>query len=75
MSEQIPVSIIIPVYNVAPYLRCCLDSVILQTFVEFEAILIDDGSTDESGIICDEYAGKDNRFIVIHQENGGISSA
>ena len=75
MITQIPISIIIPVYNVAPYLRCSLDSVISQTFVEFEAILIDDGSTDESGIICDEYADKDNRFIVIHQENGGLSSA
>ena len=75
MSKQIPVSIIIPVYNVAPYLRCCLDSVIAQSFTEFEAIVIDDGSTDESGIICDEYADKDPRFTVIHKKNGGISSA
>ena len=75
MSTQIPVSIIIPVYNVAPYLRCCLDSVIAQTFSEFEVIIIDDGSTDESSVICDEYADKDNRFIVVHQKNGGLSSA
>ena len=74
MSTQIPVSIIIPVYNVAPYLRCCLDSVIAQTFSEFEVIIIDDGSTDESSVICDEYADKDNRFIVIHQKDYFIPS-
>lgn len=75
MSTQVPVSIIIPVYNVAPYLRCCLDSVIAQSFTEFEAIVIDDGSTDESSIICDEYAKRDTRFSVIHKKNGGLSSA
>ena len=75
MSIQIPISIIIPVYNVERYLRCCLDSVVAQSFSKFEAILIDDGSTDESGIICDEYATNDTRFVVIHQKNGGISSA
>lgn len=68
-------SIIIPVYNVAPYLRECLDSVLAQTFADWEAICVDDGSTDESGAILDEYAARDKRFRVIHKENGGVSSA
>lgn len=68
-------SIIIPVYNVAPYLRECLDSVLAQTFTDWEAICVDDGSTDGSGAILDEYAAKDNRFRVIHQKNAGVSSA
>ncbi|MBA1336764.1 MAG: hypothetical protein HPY66_3200 [Firmicutes bacterium] len=69
------ISIIIPVYNVAPYLRECLDSIQEQTFKDFEAILIDDGSTDGSGKICDWYASKYKRFKVIHKSNGGVSSA
>ena len=68
-------SIIIPVYNVAPYLRECLDSVLNQTFENWEAVCVDDGSTDESGAILDEYGAKDNRFKVIHQKNEGVSSA
>ena len=68
-------SIIIPVYNIAPYLRECLDSVLAQTFIDWEAICVDDGSTDGSGVILDEYAAKDNRFMVIHQENRGVSAA
>ena len=68
-------SIIIPVYNVAPYLRECLDSVLAQTFTDWEALCIDDGSTDESGSILDEYAAKDSRFRVIHQANAGVSAA
>ena len=68
-------SIIIPVYNVAPYLRECLDSVLAQTFTEWEAICVDDGSTDGSGGILDEYAAKDVRFKVIHQVNAGVSAA
>ena len=69
------VSIIVPVYNTAPYLRACLDSILSQTFTDFEILLVDDGSTDGSGEICDEYAGKDLRVIVFHQENGGVGSA
>ena len=68
-------SIIIPVYNVEPYLRECLDSVLAQTFTDWEAICIDDGSTDGSGAILDEYAAKDKRFRVIHQANEGVSVA
>ena len=69
------VSVIIPVYNVNPYLAEALDSVILQTHKELEIIVIDDGSTDGSAVICDEYAKKDNRFHVIHQKNNGLSFA
>jgi glycosyltransferase involved in cell wall biosynthesis len=75
-GEEMPkISIIIPVYNVAPYLRECLDSIQEQTFKDFEAILVDDGSTDGSGEICDWYASKYKRFKVIHKSNGGVSSA
>lgn len=69
------ISVIIPVYNVAKYIRECLDSIIKQTYHNWEALLIDDGSPDRSGEICDEYASIDSRFRVIHKENGGVSSA
>ena len=69
------ISIIVPVYNVEKYLRPCLDSILSQTYTNWEAILVDDGSKDNSGKICDEYAQRDNRFRVIHKENGGVSSA
>ena len=68
-------SIVIPVYNVAPYLRECLDSVLAQTFTDWEAICVDDGSTDGSGTILDEYAARDTRFRIIHQGNAGVSIA
>lgn len=69
------ISVIIPVYNVEEYIRQCLDSVINQTYKNLQIILIDDGSTDKSGIICDEYASKDNRITVVHQRNGGAGAA
>lgn len=69
------ISVIIPVYNVEPYLRRCLESVVLQTYKNLEIILVDDGSTDKSGSICDEYALNDERINVIHKKNGGLSSA
>lgn len=69
------VSIIIPVYNVEPYLRQCLDSVLGQTFKNFEVLLVNDGSTDGSGRICQEYVEKDNRIRYFEKENGGVSSA
>lgn len=69
------ISIIIPVYNVAPYLADCIDSIEKQSYVDWELILVDDGSTDKSGIICDSYALKDNRIHCFHQANGGVSQA
>ena len=69
------ISIIVPVYNTEKYLRRCIDSILAQTFTDFELILIDDGSPDNCGKICDEYARRDNRIHVIHQENGGLSAA
>lgn len=68
-------SVIIPVYNIANYLRESLDSMLAQTFGDWEAILVDDGSTDTSGAVCDEYAQRDTRFRVIHQPNKGLSGA
>ena len=69
------ISIIVPVYKVEKYLERCLNSIIAQTFTDWECILIDDGSPDNSGKICDEYAKKDERFVVIHQENAGSAEA
>lgn len=69
------ISIIIPVYKVENYLRTCLDSILRQTFNDFEVILVDDGSPDNSGKICDKYQSKDTRFKVIHKSNGGVGSA
>jgi len=69
------ISVVVPVYKVEPYLRRCIDSIIGQTFKDFELILIDDGSPDKCGEICDEYAKKDSRVVVIHQKNGGLSAA
>ena len=73
MSETI--SVIIPVYNVEKYLNKCVDSVISQTYKDLQIILVDDGSTDRSSKICDEYAKADTRISVIHKQNGGLSSA
>ena len=69
------ISVIVPVYKVEPYLRKCVDSVLGQTFKDFELILVDDGSPDNCGKICDEYASADKRVKVIHQQNGGLSAA
>lgn len=69
------ISIIVPVYKVEPYLHCCIDSILLQTFADFNLILIDDGSPDNCGAICDEYATLDHRITVIHQPNKGLSAA
>lgn len=69
------ISIIVPVYKVEKYLHCCVDSILAQTFTDWELLLIDDGSPDRSGEICDEYASKDARIKVFHKENGGVSSA
>lgn len=69
------ISVIVPVYNVQAYLPRCLDSILAQTFRDMEIILVDDGSADDSGAICDSYAARDERVCVIHKENGGLSSA
>ncbi len=76
MGEKVKVSIIVPVYNVPEAaLRKCLESTINQTMKEIEVLVIDDGSTNRSGLICDEYAGRDERIKVIHKANGGLSAA
>ena len=72
---SILLSIIVPVYNVGSFLPKCINSIISQTFTDFELILVDDGSTDNSVEICDAAAKKDSRVRVIHKENGGVVSA
>ena len=74
-TETPTISVIVPVYNVERYLPVCLESIVQQSMYDYEVILVDDGSTDSSGTICDEYAGKHPQFRVIHQENKGLSGA
>lgn len=74
MENQL-ISIIVPVYNVEEYLKQCLDSILEQTFSNYEVILVNDGSTDSSGLICQEYADKDARIRYFEKENGGLSDA
>lgn len=69
------ISVIVPVYNVEKYLPKCIESILAQTYTNFELLLIDDGSPDRSGAICDEYAKRDSRIRVFHKENGGVSSS
>ena len=69
------ISVIVPVYNVEKYLKTCLDSIIAQTESDLEILLIDDGSSDDSGKICDEYSIKDQRIRVFHTDNRGVSAA
>ena len=69
------ISIIVPIYNAEEYLPTCIESILNQTYKYFEILLIDDGSTDDSGRICDEYAKRDNRCIAIHQQNKGVYNA
>ena len=72
---SVSVSVIIPVYNTASYLPACLDSILSQTFADFELLVVDDGSTDASPAICDDYAGRNARVKVFHQTNAGVSAA
>ena len=74
-KDTTAITVIVPVYKVEPWLRRCVDSVLAQTFADFELVLVDDGSPDRCGTICDEYAQKDPRVHVIHQTNGGLSAA
>ena len=69
------ISVIVPVYNVEAYVAKCIESIQNQSYQHLEIILVDDGSTDDSGDICDQYAAYDDRIKVIHQENGGLSAA
>ncbi len=69
------ITVIVPIYKVEKYIRKCIDSILGQTYANLEIFLVDDGSPDNCGIICDEYAQRDERIIVIHKENGGLSSA
>jgi len=74
-NNQDKISVIVPVYKVERYLRQCVESILAQTYGNLEIILINDGSPDNCGAICDEYAGQDSRIKVIHRENGGVSAA
>ena len=69
------ISVIIPIYNVEKYLKRCIESIIKQTYSNLEIILVDDGSPDGCAKICDEYKNKDERIVVIHKKNGGLSDA
>ena len=75
MNQCPKISIIVPIYKTEQYLQRCIDSILAQTFTNFELLLIEDGSPDNSGKICDKYALKDSRIKVYHKENGGVSSA
>ena len=75
MNQAPKVSVIVPVYKAEKYLHRCVDSILAQTFIDFELLLVDDGSPDCSGDICDQYAAADPRVRVFHKPNGGVSSA
>ena len=75
MNNDIEISIIVPVYNVKEYIQSCIDSILSQTYGEFELILVDDGSNDGSEIVCEEISSRDSRITVIHQKNAGLSAA
>ena len=75
MNEKPLISVVVPVYNVAKYLKKSIESIVNQTYTNLEIILVDDGSKDESGDICEDYSLKDSRIIVIHKPNGGLSDA
>ena len=75
MSNDKLISVIVPIYNCEDYIKRCIDSIINQTYKDIEIILVDDGSTDKSSYICDTYINKDNRIVVYHTENQGLSEA
>ena len=69
------ISIVVPVYKAESFLHVCVNSILAQTYTDFELILVDDGSPDDSGVLCDEFASSDDRIRVLHKKNGGVSSA
>ena len=73
--DEILISIIVPIYNVQDFLPKCIESILHQTYSNLQIILVDDGSTDDSGKICDKFAEFDNRILVLHKRNGGLVSA
>lgn len=75
MAKRVTFSVIVPIYNVEPYLAQCVDSILAQDFYDYEVLLIDDGSTDASGAQCDQYAAQSDKVTVIHKTNGGLSDA
>ena len=75
MNEELKISIVVPIYNVEEYLRDCVKSLVEQTYKNIEIVLVDDGSTDSSGVICDELKEQDDRIIVLHKQNGRTASA
>ena len=74
LFAKLQISVIVPVYQAEAYIRRCLDSIVNQTFQDWECILVDDGSKDNSGAICDDYAVRDSRFRVIHQANPAVNA-
>ena len=74
MAEGLKISVIVPVYNAEDYLCECIESILSQSYTDFELILVDDGSTDSSSIICDEYSVKDKRVFTCHGDNKGVSA-
>ena len=74
-SSEVIISVIVPVYNAEKYLKRCVDSILSQSFSDFELLLIDDGSSDLSGLFCDEYAIADKRVSAFHTDNNGVSGA
>ena len=73
--EMPKISIVVPVYKAESFLHVCVNSILAQTYTDFELILVDDGSPDDSGVLCDEFASSDDRIRVLHKKNGGVSSA
>ena len=75
LQADVKISVIVPIYNAGKYLQTCLNSIINQTYQNYEVILVDDGSTDDSGLVCDQYAEQDRRLHVIHKKNEGLICA
>lgn len=75
LKDKTLVSVIVPIYNAEKYLTACVDALLAQTYTHIEILLVDDGSEDRSGTLCDEYAQRDSRVRVLHLQNGGVSAS